>query len=95
MTTLRKLITDKIITHLLDSRFYADYLRDYSDSWIAHNVTVEALHKLSDAMLVAVFTKLLNGTEIVPYHTDETGDFVNIKVGKYYGGMSGDGSIHT
>lgn len=93
--TLRKLITDKIITHLLDSKFYGEYLSEYSNSWIAHNATVESLNKVTDSMLFAIFTKLLNGTEIVPYRTDDTGEFVNVKVGRYYGGMSGDGSIHT
>lgn len=92
---LRKLVTDRIIQILLDSRFYADYLREFSDSWVAHNQTVTALSHLSDTLLFATLTKLLNGYDLIPYRTDASGDFVNVKVGKVYGGMSEDGSIHT
>lgn len=92
---LRKLVTDRIINHLLDSRFYGEYLREFSDSWVAHNQVVVTLSRLNDTLLFAVLTKLLRGDELIPVHADQDGEFCNIKIGRCYGSMVGDGSIHT
>lgn len=96
-TTLRSLITKRIIDGLLDASWYGEWLGT-SDTQRTdnHNGVVKSLDRINDVMLLRVYEHLyVFQNEFIPCLADENGKFLNIRIKGYYGGMTDDGSIHT
>lgn len=92
---MRELIIKKVISHLLESRYYGVWLRSKDDARYAHDETFQVLEALPDQMLLSLYTRLVTGSEIVPTLYDDRTNEMRLWVGALYGAMSADGSIHT
>jgi hypothetical protein len=95
---MRNLIITAIINYYLhDSRGYADYLDGSHNASDRHDQICRALTRLSDDMLLSVYQRCLVGNEVIICSADEDGKYADIyqPAGKYYGGMTEDGVVHT
>ena len=96
-TTLRFLITKRIVDGLLDASWYAEWLGNTDTRRRdTHEGVVKSLDRINDVMLLKVYEQLyVFQNEFIPCLADENGKFLNIRIKGYYGGMIEDGSIHT
>lgn len=95
-TTLRTLITQRIIDALLESPWYGEWLGDGERREMNHKGVVQSLHRINDVMLMKCYDQLYTfGNRFIPCHADMDGKFLNIWIKGYYGGMAEDGSMHT
>ena len=96
-TTLRSLITKRIVDGLLDASWYAEWLGTTdTQRRDTHAGVVKSLDRINDVMLMRVYEQLyVLQNEFIPCLADEDGKFLNIRIKGYYGGMIEDGSIHT
>lgn len=95
-TTLRTLITQRIIDALLDCSWYGEWLSSAHNREKEHQRVVESLNRINDVMLMKCYEQLyVFGNRFIPCYADMDGKFLNIWIKGYYGGMAEDGSMHT
>ena len=95
---MRNLIITAIINYYLhDSSGYAEYLRGSHNASDRHDQICRALSRLTDAMLLSVYQRCLVGNEVIICSADSDGQYADIyqPAGRYYGGMTEDGTVHT
>lgn len=96
MSNIKQAIIDRITSYLMEQDYYREWLGTV-DGQIRdnHNGVVKSLHRINDTMLLAVYERIVSGAPLIPCLADQDGQYLNIKIGRYYGGMVSDGSIHT
>lgn len=93
---MRNLIIAKITDLLLNSEYYGDYIRDHGQyARIRHAEIVAGLARANDAILLSLYSKLLQDVSVIPCSVDEDGNYVDVYINHGYGLMVEDGSIHT
>ena len=92
---LRELTINRIINLLLQSKHYGDYLKWSHDPVETHTYIVQGLSRLSDTLLHALAVRIEHDNNLIPCSVDSDGQFINVKIGNCYGGMTSDGTIHT
>jgi hypothetical protein len=93
---MRELIINRITDFLSESKEYAIYINGYGDyASKRHDEVVASLQRLTDQMLLSLYTRMIQGSDIIPCSVDADGRYADIRIKGIYGGMIDDGSIHT
>lgn len=93
-TTLRSLMLDRIRQHLIHNSAYGDYLQRYADPFEQHRILLASLASVTDRMLLSLYTRLERDPNFFVVCVDRP-DFLSIRCGRYFGGMSENGEVHT
>ena len=98
--SIRDTLINRIASHLLTSQHYADFLHAVcdkrGDDVIAeHTKIVEGINRANDAIILSVYDAIMQGRDIIPYHVHPSGNYCDVRIGRHYGGIVDDGSIHA
>lgn len=93
-TSLRALMIAQIKANLIRNTEYCEHLQAYADPKGYHDDLIIALHSTTDRMLLSLYDRLQRDPTFFVLGVDRP-NFLSIKVGRYFGGMSESGEVHT